>query len=367
MVNEERRKIQLEAFEALKENNFNGCVIMPTGSGKTWDLIECLKYLDSEIDNILYCCDNKKLRDEDFPNQLVEWGGEQFLERMDRMCYQSAYKLFGKHYTIGLFDEADYSLTEKYSEVYKNNTFKYKILVSATLDADKKKLLKEIVPIVYEKKISDIDGVGIVNKANLYVVNYLLLPEENRKYLGYNEGFKKLLSKSKPNAFALRLLQQGRKRFLGKLKSSQRVCYNLVKELYTQSKNNKILIFCLLSEQADEVAQHSYHSKNESNDNLSKFDKGEIRILSVVGKIDRGINLDSVNKGIFEAPLESVTKLVQRSGRLRRLNVNDTADLYFLIPYYKTHKGEVKPTIVQKWVINSTKDFDTPLLTYKFK
>ena len=50
-INEVKRKIQEEALDALEKNNYNGIVLLPTGVGKTWVLIEALKsdYLFNEI------------------------------------------------------------------------------------------------------------------------------------------------------------------------------------------------------------------------------------------------------------------------------------------------------------------------------
>jgi superfamily II DNA or RNA helicase len=366
MVNEERLIIQNSALDKLEEVNYNGGVIMPTGTGKSYILIEALKRIYKHGDSILYCADNRKLRDEDFPNELTKWGGELYLPIMERYCYQSAYKFEGKHYNILLMDEGDYALTDEYIKLLKNNTFDHIIFVSATLSQDKRALIEEFVPLVYERKMSDLEGKDIVNTAKLYFVNYMLNSTENKQYLQYNEVFKRELNKDKPNRFTIQMAQQGRKRFLGGLVTSQKICHKLMKKLYTDSEKNKVLIFCLLSQQADDICKYSYHSKNAKDNNfLRMFDEGEIRILSVVGKIDRGVNLTGVNNIIFEAPAESETKLVQKSGRGRRLEVDDTLSIYFLVPFYKDRKGRIQPTVVQKWVYNSTKQLGLPIETIK--
>lgn len=106
MINKEREKIQLEALTALKDSNFNGAIIMPTGSGKSWILVQCLKELYNKgSSTFLYCCDNRKLRDEDFPKELEKWGVDSYLDIMDRLCYQSAYKLKNQKYDVLLLDK----------------------------------------------------------------------------------------------------------------------------------------------------------------------------------------------------------------------------------------------------------------------
>lgn len=362
MINKVKEKIQLQGFSALQNNNFNGAIIMPTGVGKSWILIQSLLALP-KAKSILYCCDNRKLRDEDFPNELTKWGADSYLDIMDRLCYQSAYKLKKQSYDILLLDEGDYMLTPKYLNLLKYNKFKHIIFVSATLDESKRKLIEQFVPIVFDIKMNEIEGTGVVNEAKGFLVNYMLTPEENRKYLSYNEAFKKSLNVPNVNKKQIEAIQRNRKMFLGTLDSSLKQARSLAKHLYDKHPDNKILIFCNFSEQADRVCKFSFHSKNEKNNTyLSDFDEGKIRVLSVVGKIDRGINLKNVGFGIFESAGESKTKMTQKSGRLRRLGVDEHCELYFLIPFFRDRRGEIKPTIVQKWVVESTAD-----LGIKFK
>lgn len=357
MINQEKLKLQEQAFEELEKVNFNGGIIMPTGSGKTYVMIKALKALPQDY-NILYCCDNRKLRDEDFPNELHKWGASEAMNRMDRMCYQGAYKLKGYHYNIGLFDEGDYMLTPEYIKVLKNNTFDHIIFVSATLEGEKKKMIEKYIPIVFSKEVKDIEDDSIINKAQLHLVNFMLTKAENAKYLAYNEVFKKLINTANPDRQRMDAVIRNRKLFLSDLESAKNACQEIIKSLW-KHKHNKILIFCSLSEQADAVCKYSYHSKNhKGNEFLNMFDKGELRILAVVGKIDRGINLEGVNCVIFESPGESKTKAIQKSGRARRLDVDEISHFYFLVPFYKNRMGNVKATIVQKWVLNSTKDFN---------
>ena len=357
MINEEKDKLQEEAYLKLRENNYNGIVLMSTGTGKSNIIIRCLRDLKDE-ETIVYGCDNRQLRDESFPAELKKWGMEEMIDKIDRKCYQSLYKIKGQHFNVFFADEFDVLITPKYIQFLQNNTFDHIIALSATLEDEKRKIIKEYLPVVFERKLSEIEGKGIINEADFYFLNYMLTPTENRKYLSYNEAFKRELQGDRRNSFKLESIQRNRKLFLSGLESSANICRQLSKKLYSQEEN-KILIFCGLSSQADKVSKFSFHSHNEKeNTNLKDFDEGKIRILSVVSKLDRGININGVNTVIFEAPGESKTKVSQKSGRSRRLDVNDKTSIYFLIPFYKDRLGNVKPTIVQKWVINSTVDMD---------
>lgn len=349
MSNLERDKILEEALKALKESNYNGFVIAPTGVGKSYILIQALKKIKPK-GTIWYLCDSELNRDETFKNELIKWGAEKYIDKIEFMCYQTACKIHGAKVDLVLGDEVDFALTSKYKLSLENNKFNHKVLVSATLSPDKRKLAKAIAPIIYEKGLHDIEGEGIVNDSKFYIVNYMLYSNENNKYLGYNNTFVKHINQG--NKFKIEQTQIMRRLFLSTLSSSSDACKRLLKDLYPES-HRKILIFCGTADQADRICKYSFHSKNNDIGTFKDFDEGKIRILSVVGKVDRGVNINGVNTVIFEAPPRSNTKWQQKSGRGRRLHVDDTLDIYFLVPYYKDKYGKVKPTIVEKYVRES--------------
>lgn len=368
MINEKRREIQIEAVDCLQDADFNGFVISPTGLGKAWMLIECLKRINPQ-GRIWYLCDSTLNRDETFRLELEKWGGSKYIDRIEFMCYQTACKLQNEDVEVVLADEVDFALTKKYSKALTKNKFRHMILVSATLSDEKRELAEQIAPIVYEKHLQEIQDDGVLNKTDYYFVKFRLNAHENAEYLNYNREFQRLLSGkdkiNKRDQFALRAIQGKRKRFLSSLDSARNICRRLIKDLYEED-DNKLLIFCGLTEQADSICKFSYHGKSELNF-LEMFNEGTINVLSVVSKIDRGINLNNVNNIIFESPTQSTTKFLQRSGRGRRLAVDKTLKVFFLIPYYKTRYGEVQPTIVHKWVTTAAAKLNFQPVIYKFK
>lgn len=360
-MQKEKDELQKQVINTIIKNGFNGFCRVPTGSGKGKIMCEIIKLLEPK--SVLYCCDNKDLRDKTFKEELIKWGCEEYLPVIEMQCYQTAYKYKDKEYDLLLADEADAATSPEYSKVFFNNTFKYKLLFSGSLADDRRAIVKKIVPIIYEMLIHEAEEKSVLNKASISHVNYLLNPEENKKYLGYNNSFKKLLSGrtklSDYEQMRLKQIQLARKHFLGNLKTSVAACRKLLKELYTKDPNMKALIFCHSKEQADLVSKYSYYSGNEDLDNLNRFDEGKIQVLSVVGKIDRGVNIKGVNHIIFEAPNNSKTKLQQKSGRGRRLDKDDMLHLFFLIPYFRNMRGEITPTIIKAHVENACSDLNT--------
>lgn len=358
-MNEEKDKIQKEALAALKKADYNGIVILPTGLGKGKIMIDACLAIGSK--KILYLCNTELLRDTMFKDELRKWDAAYLIDHIDFMCYQTACKKKDMKYDIVLGDEFDAALTPQYIKAITNNTFKHKILVSATLEDAKKRKALKIAPIVYEQKIREVIDAKALNKQKFYFVNFSLNASENKKYLEYSAQFSYLLNlpKSKLNDFKLNQLKIFRKQFLNKLATGATAAKWVLAKL--DNPKNKILIFTGLSEQADRICPpYSYHSKNDEKGLkwFNAFNAGTINKIAVVNKVDRGLNIIGVNNIIFESTDSSKTKLVQRSGRGMRLKVDDILNVFFLIPYYKTHRGEKKPTIVQSWVIKGTADFD---------
>jgi len=369
VINREKEKIQSEAYEALEKNNFKGIVILPTGTGKTLVLINCLKRLYEPGMRILYTCDSQDLRDSGFDEELVKWDAKQYCDIIEKCCYKTAYKKKDEEYDILLADEGDFALTPQYSKLFLNNKFKYIIFVSATLDKKKQPLADKILPVVYQKEVKEIEDRKVINKANFIFVPYTLSNKENARYLNFSERFKELLN-AKPSPFLdlkqtkawmdkrqrdLDFLTFQRLHFLESLDSSVYICRKLFEYIHKQDPKARVVAFCGQTSQADKICRYSYHEKNANENNLKRFDDGEINYLSVCGKIDRGKNLKGVNRIVLENYNRSETKLVQRTGRGRRLKVDELLDIYILVPHYKRENGKSYPTIMYDWILEAGK------------
>lgn len=351
----EKDKLLQETLSVYEKNNYNGVVLLPTGSGKGRIMIEIAKKLN--VKSILYLCNTVLLRDKMFVDELHKWDAAYLIDRIELACYQTAYKWKDKHYDLVLADEFDAALTPAYMQVFTNNTFTYKVLVSATLDGPKMRLAAKIAPIILKHTLTDLINNKVLNSIKYSFVNFNLTAIENIEYLGYNMEFKNLLNEepSVRRDYKLGKLQIERKQFMCRLQSSVIVTKWLTS--FLRKRNEKILIFCGLSSEADNVSKYSYHSGSKIN-YLEQFNCGAIKELAVVDKIDRGVNIVDVRHIIHKSISRGKTKMVQRTGRGMRLNVDETLYVYFLVPYYHTRMGALAPTIVKEWVIQSTEDMN---------
>lgn len=118
----------------------------------------------------------------------------------------------------------------------------------------------------------------------------------------------------------------------------------------------KVLLFTCNQQQAEQQAAHTYHSKNkESQQNLIKFNTGEIQRLACVAQLSEGINIPNLRVGIIWHAFGNERKAAQRIGRLLRLNPDETATVHLLM---------YQDTVDEQWVTQALAAFDPTKVSY---
>lgn len=124
---------------------------------------------------------------------------------------------------------------------------------------------------------------------------------------------------------------------------------NYVKELLTRRKF-KTIVFANTQAQADELCDHSFHSKNPSSKaNLDLFKTGKIQVLSAVEQLSEGVTIPDLKSGIIMHAYSNNRKATQKIGRLLRLNPNETAAIHILC---------YTNTVDVEWVTNAISHLD---------
>jgi len=123
-----------------------------------------------------------------------------------------------------------------------------------------------------------------------------------------------------------------------------------------QHLDNKCIIFCNTTEQADKICPHPYHSKNpESEVNLEKFKAGEFNCLSAVQQLSEGVNIPGLKYGIIMHAYSNERKTNQRLGRLLRLNADEESIIHILC---------YKNTVDEEWVKSALSELDESKITW---
>ena len=115
---------QKRALNNWAKHKFSGSIIAGTGFGKSrCGVIAVGKTLDStESGKGLVLVPTHQLQ-EQFKQEFIKWNYEHVLDRVDIVCYQSAYKLEGNHYTVVVCDEIHLGLSPEYRKFFENNTW----------------------------------------------------------------------------------------------------------------------------------------------------------------------------------------------------------------------------------------------------
>ena len=75
---------------------------------------------------------------EQFKEEFIKWGYEHVLDRVDIVCYASAYKLENEHYQVVVYDEIRLGLSPEYRKFFENNTWDRLLFMTATVPEESK-------------------------------------------------------------------------------------------------------------------------------------------------------------------------------------------------------------------------------------
>jgi len=143
-----------------------------------------------------------------------------------------------------------------------------------------------------------------------------------------------------------------RMRAIMEYQTKERYATSLLKDI-----EDKCIIFCNTKEQAERMANHSYHSTNpDSEENLELFKQGKINRLSCVLQLSEGVNIPGLKNAIILHSYGNERKSAQRIGRVLRLNPNEVATVHVL---------RYPATIDVKWVDKALEDFDRTKIQYR--
>ena len=125
-----REEVQQEALDSWVNSKKIGTIEIITGLGKTKIAMDAIKLLPKTA-KILFLAEVKD-REIELRNELKKLKVTH--KNVEFACYQSAYKCKNKKYDLVIADELHDSLTRSYSLFYENNTYKYILGLSATVD-----------------------------------------------------------------------------------------------------------------------------------------------------------------------------------------------------------------------------------------
>ena len=378
-LNTIRDEQQKKALNKWARNNYIGSIIAGTGFGKSRCGIMAINHVLNNNHNsrALVLVPTVQLQ-EQFKEEFHKWDLENCLDNLDILCYQSAYKLQGNHYSMVLCDEIHLGLSPKYREFFNNNTYDSILCMTATPpeEYEYKELLKELAPTVYNITLDECVSKGIVAPYTIYCKPVQLTPTEKDEYKKINNSFVYYKYKlGQFNAFDEAKRIMGDKNAHPGDKKCAVMFYRAIRErkkivdfasnkiaefqkLVFNNLGNKMLAFSGANDFTDQLCAsvsplsatyHSKKTKKQREKALEDFKTGSINVLCSTKALNQGLDVPDANVGIICGITSKSLSMIQRVGRLIRFQEGKVGEIYIL--YVQNSQEE-------KWLKSATKSLN---------
>lgn len=348
---------------------------LPTSFGKTKVALDLMQM---RFPTIEYTMDTKILvviprlvLIDNWKDEFKKWGYERYLPYVEFVTYVSLPKKAGS-WDMVIFDEVHH-LSARCREALESFTIRSSVMLSATVGRDMKKELKVLFPDLYVYKVSTKQAIQeeILPDPRVYLIpltldnihpNYEIIKNKSQKVelvIPYAQRFN--YAKVKNRRIVIRCTQRqyyddmsamiawyknkmfnevfknlflrksgDRLKWLSEQKSS------FVRQLLDQLDGQRTLTFCNGIPQTEELGKYCINSKNKaSEENLHKFNEGEVDHITACNMLDEGMNLVNCRVGVYAVLNSSERMIKQKLGRLLR-----HSDPVIIIPYFKGTRDE---------------------------
>ena len=370
-INKIRDQEQRKALNAWAAQGFVGSVIAGTGFGKSRVGVLAVEHALKNGGEALILVPTVQLQDQ-FIEEFDKWGVSH--ENVEVMCYQSAYKLKGKHYTIVVCDEIHLGLSPEYRKFFENNKFNRLLCMTATLpeDVEYNFLLDQLAPTAYKISLDKCVKLGIVSPYEITCVPVELTEEEratykkiNNKYvywkyqLGQFDAFNEA-RRIMANRSATGVQKQAAAQFYRCIRARKQIIdfaenkIDKFQQIYASNTDRKILVFGGANEFTDRLcnsipngmAYHSNKTKKQKELALESFKNDTINVLFSTKALNQGFDVPNANMGIICGITSKSLSMIQRVGRLIRFQEDKIGKIYIV---YVADSQE------EKWLKNATK------------
>ena len=369
-------KEQKKALNAWAKAGFKGSVIAGTGFGKSRVGVlavgETLRRNEAARGIVLVPTIQLQ---EQFEEEFYKWKYDDVLDRVDIVCYQSAYKLQEQFYNIVVADEIHLGLSTEHYKFFENNTYDRLLCMTATQpeELEYKAKLITLAPVVYELSLDECVGLGLVSPYEIYCVPVELTAEEAADYkkannmfvhykykLGqfdaFNEAKRIIASSSAPGhekQWAVLFYRAIRQRkaivdfAINKITAIQKIVLTNV--------NKRILTFSGANDFTDQICEAlsplalSYHSKKTKKQKekaLSSFRNKKVNVLCSTKALNQGFDVPDADYGIISGLTSKSLTMIQRVGRLLRFQEEKVGKIVVLY---------IKDTQEEKWLKSAVK------------
>jgi len=381
-VNKIKDREQRKALNAWAKAGLCGSVIAGTGFGKSRIAVLAIDHIlkqnsRSNKKSALILVPTVQLQ-EQFRKEFSKWNLANCLDKVEILCYQSAYKLIGHHYDIVVCDEIHLGLSPEYCKFFKNNIYDSLLCMTATLPEEEeyKNLLMKIAPVIYKISLDECVSLGIVAPYVIECVPIKLTSIEQIDYKYVNNNFIKWkYALGQFDAFDNARLIIANTDASAQDKQAAILFYKAIRDrksivdfaankvikfqkLVKTNLDKKILVFSGANKFTDDLckaafplalAYHSGKTKKQKETALQKFRDNEINVLCSTKALNQGLDVPDANMGIICGITSKSLSMIQRVGRLLRFQEGKIGKIIILY---------VKDSQEEKWLKQSVKNLN---------
>lgn len=365
---------QRAALNTWWKKGARSSIIAGTGFGKSRCGVLAMKHVLKNGGKGLLLVPTTQLQDQ-FAEEFEKWDAEDVLDRVEILCYQSAYKLSNEHYDIVVCDEIHLGISPEYRKFFQSNTYDKILCMTATIPEDEeyRNFLMKLAPPSYQLSLDQCVELGLVAPYEILCVP-LELNEEDR--LAYKKAQNKFVqAKYRIGDFdtfsAAKLILAKKmagdagaaKMFFNAIGERKKVVQHATvkidkaKELVASHPDDKILVFSGTNLFTDNMGSalgalcyHSGYTRRERESVLEKFREGSSKILCSTKALDQGFDVPDASVGIIAGLNSKSLPMIQRVGRLLRLSTPDKIGKIYIL-YIKDSQEE-------KWLRASVKSLN---------
>jgi len=367
------RDYQNEALTKWTINNRKGCIVLPTGAGKTIIALHAILKTNTSTLIIVPTLNlmeqwfealSNMARDKDHLGKLG--GGYEEIKSITITTYDSAYlksSYLGNKFEFVIFDEVHHLGSDKYSLIGEQFVSPFRLGLTATIEREDNKhvnIYKLVGNVVYKKDFYELSQQKHLARFKLNKIKVNMLPQEIVRYNKALYEYKQLLKESKIY-YPIRLerliilsaanvnLRKAlllRNEALDIALNSQAKIIEL-ERILENHQSEKIIIFTVHTKLAYSISNRflipviTHKTKNEErNEILDKFKKGRYRVIVTTKVLDEGTDVPDANMGIILSGTGSKREFIQRLGRLLRPK-QDIENLANLVEIISSDTSEV--------------------------
>jgi superfamily II DNA or RNA helicase len=351
------RDYQQQAIQNWEKSSMRGCVVLPTGAGKTAIGIKAIQKVNASVLVVVPTIDlmeqwanniSKYLSIENDHNVQIGklGGGEDDLQAITVATYDSAYiraPSIGNQFKLIIFDEVHHLPAPGYRSIAEQFIAPYRLGLTATIEREDE--LHELIPYLTGGVVFRLGSQELSNQKHLaeYTIDRIqvdLTPEEQKEYetnqmtfltnlrrLGFKVpsmyNLKRLIMMSNKNKIARDAMLARNK--ANEIALNSKAKMDELQKILQQNKNSKTIIFTQNNKMVYALSNRflipyiTYKTiKEERRDVLDGFKSGRYNAVVTSKVLDEGVDVPDAELGIIMSGTGSGRELIQRLGRILR-------------------------------------------------